>query len=573
MTVSKTYSELAARYAGSENHSENDYFTCIKAILRAGGNRADVDEIYRKIFDEITTNSGKPVQKISFGTSGWRGVLGKDIFVRSVKQVTRAIVEMYGGLAADDELIPLLGVADLREAQQRGCVIGFDNRFGGEVLAVQAARVLLESGFSVFYAGESTTGVLSAAVLETGAAFSINLTPSHNPLDYGGYKFNAGDAGPAPPPVTARITDNAREIISSPGRDELDGVWDVGQLENHPRCIMLDSLSCWKKLVVKGKKFHGLDLSETMAQFAKRADVFLAIDCVHGASRLHIESLLENIPREKYTILRGMEDVTFGGVTPEPSSANIQGVKNVLAGRAEFLTLGAVIDPDGDRIRFTDGADEISMNQFGALAYHYLHEIKGKKGMVAKTVASSNFANSIASALDEKVFEPAVGFKNFKPVIGEALVLFEESDGISIIGHTPEKDAYIGLLLALEITLETGLTLGAYLRKVEEEFGIYYPARDGLAVSVRGRELLEKLAGLTRYDVGSVLTVHGMEKTITRVITIDGRKMIFDDGSWIMIRPSGTEPKVRFYVESRDAAGTEYLVVCAREMLAEVGVI
>ncbi len=569
----KTYSEFTARYAGSENHSENDYFACIKAILNAGGDRVAVDKIYKRIFDEIVTNSGAPTQKISFGTSGWRGVLGKDIFVKSVRQVTRAIVEMYEGLETDDELTSLLGVADLKEAQQRGCVIGFDNRFGGEVLAVQAARVLLERGFAVFYAGESTTGVLSAAVLETGAAFSINLTPSHNPLEYGGYKFNAGDAGPAAPPVTARITDNARKIISCPERDELDGMWDVGQLESHPHCTMLDSFSCWKKLVAKGKGIHGLDLSKTMAQFAKKADVFLAIDCVHGASRLHIEGLLENVAPEKYAILRGAEDVTFGGVAPEPSSENIQGVKNMLADRKESLTLGAVIDPDGDRIRFTDGVDEISMNQFGALAYHYLHEIKGKKGMVAKTVASSNFANSIASALDEKVFEPAVGFKNFKPVIGEALVLFEESDGISIVGHTPEKDAYIGLLLALEITLETGLTLGDYLRKVEEEFGAYFPARDGLAVSLQGRELLEKLGGLARYDVGSTLKIHGKDKIIVEVTTIDGRKMILDDGSWIMIRPSGTEPKVRFYVESRDAAGTEHLVACAREMLAEVGVI
>ena len=106
------------------------------------------------------------------------------------------------------------------------------------------------------------------------------------------------------------------------------------------------------------------------------------------------------------------------------------------------LRLGAIIDPDGDRIRFTDGHVEISMNQFGAMAYHYLHEHKGKRGMAAKTVATSNLVNALAAGFGEELFEPRVGFKEFKPVIGRALVCFEESDGITVIGHTPKKDTF-----------------------------------------------------------------------------------------------------------------------------------
>ena len=126
--------------------------------------------------------------------------------------------------------------------------------------------------------------------------------------------------------------------------------------------------------------------------------------------------------------------------------------------------MGAIIDPDGDRIRFTDGNVEISMNQFGAMAYHYLHEHKGKRGMAAKTVATSNLANALAAGFGEELFEPRVGFKEFKPVIGRALVCFEESDGITVIGHTPEKDAFIGLMLALDMTL----TLKKPLTRSEE---------------------------------------------------------------------------------------------------------
>ena len=173
-----------------------------------------------------------------------------------------------------------------------------------------------------------------------------------------------------------------------------------------------------------------------------------------------------------------------------------------LQDRQERLKLGAIIDPDGDRIRFTDGSVEISMNQFGAMSYHFLHEIKGKKGMVAKTVATSNMANNLAKSFGEEVFEPRVGFKEFKPVIGKALVCFEESDGISIIGHTPEKDAYIGLLLALDMVMTVGKNLGEYQQDLEKQYGAYYPDRDGIRVSLQGDELLRALATLRKYGVG-----------------------------------------------------------------------
>jgi phosphomannomutase len=213
------------------------------------------------------------------------------------------------------------------------------------------------------------------------------------------------------------------------------------------------------------------------------------------------------------------------------------------------------------------------MNQFGALAYHFLHEHKGLRGLVAKTVATSNLANAVAEKLGEEVFETRVGFKEFKPVIGKALVCFEESDGISIIGHTPEKDAYIGLLLAIDMVISRDQNLGDLQREMERLYGIYCPARDGVEVSLQGTELTNALSKLEQYRVGTSVLVGGEEKLIKKIISIDGRKMIFEDNSWLMIRPSGTEPKVRFYVESRDPAGTGDLVAAAKKMLAEAGLL
>ncbi len=575
MTSRAKIEELFVQYTFPGDHAGSNYFALIKKIVKAQRSNEKewvqaLDSAYKLVRDEIITNCNEPLQEITFGTSGWRGELGKEIYARSVATVTTAILQIYEKVERDKELTQLLGVRSFTEAQSRGCVLGFDNRFGGDLLASYVMNVLCDAGFVVHYAGESTTGVLSAAVLELNAAFSINLTPSHNPLEYGGYKFNAADGGPAESAITSMITANARKLITAGFDPHFKEYLSSNNFSAHS-VLKFDSLDKWKQLVKKNQKMHGLDIDRSVQAFEQNNNIVLVVDCVHGASRLHIKDLFSQSSDTKLIVLRSEKDVTFGGVSPEPSSANLQGVVQLLKQRKEKYKIGAIIDPDGDRIRFTDGNVEISMNQFGAMAYHFLHEKKGKKGMVAKTVATSNLANSICEGVGEKLFEPAVGFKNFKSVIGKALVYFEESDGISIIGHTPEKDAYIGLLLALEMVLHTKMNLGEYLNEIEKDYGYFYPKRDGIKVKIHGDKLLRLLNGLDKYVIGSKVKIGDRLRIIKELITIDGRKMIFDDGSWLMIRPSGTEPKVRFYVESRSLEGADDLVDAAQAMLIEIG--
>ena len=584
MNPDSTARELREKFAPGTDHGNNDYFSIIRELValrnREQGSeireqwQGEIDAVYVLLRDEMETNSGSPVTPVKFGTSGWRGILGKDLFMRSVAFVTAAILDLYRAAGNNSDLRDALGVSNFGEMQQRGCVIGFDNRFGGPLLALAAANVLAANGIKILYAGEATTGILSASVLERGAAFSINLTPSHNPLDYGGFKYNAADAGPAAPILTDRITARAREFIAAGTTDLIPPDLDLQHpLSELDRVIREDALASWQQLVRKGTTAHGLDYDRLLADFAANPDIVIGVDSVHGASRDYIRPLMGNPETDRLFGLRNHADVTFGGIAPEPSSTNMQPIMAALENRSEPFKVGVIMDPDGDRIRFTDGSSEISMNQFGAMAYHFLHEVKGKKGMVAKTVATSNLANAIAEALGEEVFEPKVGFKEFKPVLGRALVFFEESDGISIIGHTPEKDAYIGLLLALDMVLTLEKNLGDYLAEIEQQYGPFYPAKDGVTVSRQGSELAQILAKLEKYDVGAVVTIGNHEKIIDKVITLDGRKMIFEDGSWLMIRPSGTEPKVRFYVEARDPAETDLLVASAKSMLAEIGLL
>jgi phosphomannomutase len=567
---------LFAEHLSANNHAASDYFGLIKKLVTLKNSappgsqdfRLANDAIaraYGLVEDEIRTNTNPPTKELSFGTSGWRGIIGKDFSLRSVALVTQAIVAMYRELDQDDSLAQALGVRGFNEAQQRGAVVGFDNRFGGSLLAQRVIEVLTSNGIFVHYAHEATTGTLSAAVLILNAAFSINLTPSHNPLEYAGFKFNAADAGPAASEVTSRITENGRRLIASGTTPVLAP--DTTLVKE------CDALACWQELVARGASLHGLDYPGIMAAFHGASDCVVAVDCVHGASRVHMRALFGNTPSERLILLRDQADPTFGGVAPEPSSQNMQQVLTTLRQRPEPLKLGVIIDPDADRIRFSDGAIEIDMNLFGAMAFHYLHEKKGKRGLVAKTVATSNFANAIAKGLHEEIFEPRVGFKEFKPVIGKALVCFEESDGISVIGHTPEKDAYIGLILALDMMLTMKKNLGEYLREIQAEYGQYYPARGGVEVSQQGKALLDTLAGLEKYAVGTVLDIGGEAKKITEVISIDGKKMILEGNSWLMIRPSGTEPKVRFYVEARSESGKDGLFAAAKGMLGEIGLL
>jgi phosphomannomutase len=196
---------------------------------------------------------------------------------------------------------------------------------------------------------------------------------------------------------------------------------------------------------------------------------------------------------------------------------------------------------------------------------------------VAKSVGTSNFVNAIAERLGIPVRETKVGFKNFRPYLlrtspERAIVAFEESDGISGYNHTLEKDAIFGLLLAVEMMAATGKNLSAYLHEIMDEFGHFYPDRSGITVdrSLVGEPLVRKLSVISeKYGEGTALVIGGQARTVKDVITVDGTKLVFDDGSWLMIRPSGTEPKVRFYIEARTKEGKKAVFETAERMTRE----
>ncbi|MBA3061043.1 MAG: phosphomannomutase, partial [Nitrospirae bacterium] len=296
---------------------------------------------------------------------------------------------------------------------------------------------------------------------------------------------------------------------------------------------------------------------EKIRSFIDNEDCIFCVDNVHGATRGRIQRILGESAKIKY--LRTEDDFLFGGVAPEPSEKNMQGVERVLRESNARFRMGVIIDPDGDRIRHADANMQIPMNYFGAMAFHFLSVYKEIKGIGVKSVGTSNLVNAIAKKLGTGVRETKVGFKNFRPYMlrsskERAVVAFEESDGMTGYNHTLEKDAIFGFLLAIEMMAVTGRNLSEYLKDIMNEFGHYYPDRSGISVdrSLIGEPLIKKLLVIgEHYKIGAALDIGENKRTVSDVIIGDGTKLVFDDGSWLMIRPSGTEPKVRFYIEAR----------------------
>jgi phosphomannomutase len=533
----------------------NDAASCWKIILAdVITNKGLLSEI-EKFARENTAPS-----QVVFGTSGWRGEIGTDYTFNNVRIVTSAIIGM---LRSDDPTVmQAMGIRDFEEIRKRGVIVGHDNRFLGPELSMEVIGLLQNAGIKTWYAGEAATPEFSSGIEMLKAACAINLTPSHNPANYAGFKFNPSDGGPAGSEITTKI-----EVIAN--RMMQDAAMPPSVTPDHVDNVDLTSLYLD---YIEQRKTIGL---QNIRTFIAEADCIICIDNVHGSTRGRAERILGKSP--KITYLRTQDDYLFGGVAPEPSEKNMAGVERVLAASQAKLKLGVIMDPDGDRIRFSDGSVQIPMNYFGAMAVHFLHVHKQFDGVVAKSVGTSNLVNAVAEKLGITIRETMVGFKNFRPYLlpassERAIVAFEESDGITGYNHTLEKDALFGLLLAIEMMAVTGKSLSVYLREIMDEFGHFYPDRSGISVdkSLVGKPLIEKLSVIAKnYPKGASITITGQKRTVKNLITIDGTKLVFDDGSWLMIRPSGTEPKVRFYIEARTEEGKKAVFETAERMTKE----
>ncbi|ACI20440.1 phosphomannomutase [Thermodesulfovibrio yellowstonii] len=497
---------------------------------------------------------------IHFGTSGWRGEIGSDFTMQNVRVITKAIIEAVKG--EDRQILNSFGIKSFNEFKERGVIVGHDNRLLGKEFAYEVIGILQSEGINCYYAGEASTPEFSVAVVELSASASINLTPSHNPPNYGGLKLNPSDGGPASEELTKPIERIANELMKN-----------ANSIKSCPP-VAINKIDATELYINFIKKRNMIDIDK-IKNFLSNNPHTIAVDHMHGATRGKLAKILSVSPGT-FICLRREDDPLFEGLSPEPSEENLKLALSHL--RENTLGFSAIIDPDGDRVRFADLKRQIPMNYFGAMAFHYLYNYKGLRGVVVKSVGTSNFVNSIAEAFRVEVIETKVGFKNFRPYLlpnatKKAIVAFEESDGISIQNHTLEKDAILGVLLALEMIATFNKNLSDYLEEIEKSYGKYYSDRTGIEIPREsfGPHVKENIMALSKhFKIGDSFKIGDLEKKIASIVDLDGVKIIFNDGSWIMIRPSGTEPKVRIYIETKNKEEKEVFIEEARILTKKI---
>ncbi len=450
---------------------------------------------------------------IKFGTDGWRGIISKEFTFENLKRVAVA-----HGLA-------------LREEGAKRVVIGYDLRFLSEEYGKFTAEILAGMGFEVVLSdGFCPTPAVSHATKYGKFNAGIVITASHNVGKYNGYKVKESFGGAARTEITKKIEEK------------------IPQAENYP---------------VKKGEFKTQDLNTPYVEGVRRQlelslfnekEVKIVHDPMYGAQQgLMYRALLGT--KAQITEIHAYRDPLFGGKHPEPIvEKNITVLMEKV--RAVGADVGIANDGDGDRVGIVDERGNFVNSQvvFALLLLHILRNRGKRDGIVVKTVSSGYLVDRVCRKFGVELLEVPVGFKNISEVLFKEKVLFggEESGGYALIDYLPERDGLLMGLLIVEKMLAEGKTVSQMVEELFREFGTAYYKRIDLPVSQEEREALERLKENPPKEWKGL--------KVKRVLTIDGVKITFENDSWILFRPSGTEPVFRVYAESPDEETTRELL-------------
>jgi phosphoglucomutase len=459
---------------------------------------------------------------IRFGTSGWRAVIADEFTYKNVQVVTEAICSY---------------LKENFNEKERTLIVGYDSRFMGENFSQLAAEVACKKGFNVLLCNHPTpTPAISHAIRHQRAVGGMNFTASHNPPEYQGIKFSTSDGAPALPEITKQI-----EFLIENGANASDS--DGGSIEDFdPRPEYLADLKT---------KIDFDALTRGKGRFA--------YDAFWGTGRGYLDKFLLECGLEVET-LHDWRDVTFGGRSPEPSENQVGELMETV--KSKRLTLGLATDGDGDRFGVVDSNGEfIQPNHLVAILADYLAESRGWTLGVARSVATSHLVDRVAENRGLKLYETPVGFKFIGELINKDQIILggEESAGLSIRGHFPEKDGILACLLAAEAVAVRKKSLTDQLNELYSRVGKLVSGRIGVKLSP---EIAAKLKEKLSYEPSAI-----GGRRVEKINRLDGVKFIFTDGSWLLMRPSGTEPLVRIYAESEDEQDLEVLLEQGRRYL------
>ncbi len=469
---------------------------------------------------------------IKFGTDGWRAVIGADYTVANVRLLTQAVAQ-YWQEAHPDEAA-------------RGFVVAYDTRFNAEMFAEAAAEVLAGNNIPVALTRAPTpTPVFAHAIVDRQAGGGITLTASHNPFDYQGYKVRSAYGGATPPEELAKIEGILTTLSSGDVR-----ATPLAQAEKQGLCARFDPAPRYLDHI--GRM---LDLESVRAWDGK-----LVVDAMYGAGRDWFSNILQGGSLRVYD-LHNERNPQFPDMhNPEPIPGNLQRLFDVV--RQMDAHLGLATDGDADRLGACDENGEF-LNQLtvmSLLALYFL-EARGLRGPIVKTYTSSAMLTRLGEHFDVPVYETPVGFKYVAPKMLEtdALLGGEESGGYAFHGHVPERDGILAGLFLLDYVVQSGRTP---TELVEHLFSLVGPhSYDRLDLDFPQEERENITARMRAHEP---TTIANREVVASR--TEDGFHYTLQDGAWVCVRFSGTEPIMRIYAEADSPDSVQALLQVARAL-------
>lgn len=460
--------------------------------------------------------------QIKFGTSGWRAIIADEFTMENVRRAVTGIGRYVSS----------------RNANGAKVLVGRDPRFMGESFVAEAATILARVGVKPLVIPQAApTPAIAYSVIKRQTDGSINFTASHNPPEYNGIKFSTPDGAPALPEVTKAIEQEiaAVNLSSSNGTGKQSAIAD--EVDVRP-----DYLKRIAELV---------DLKAI-----QKSGIKIVFDPFWGAAREYPDVLLREHGVSVATV-HDYRDVLFGGHAPEPEGKLLDECRAKM--KEMEAAIGICTDGDADRFGIVDrDGTFIQPNYVIALLFDYLLETRGWKTGVGKSVATTNMLNAIAEKRGVELHETPVGFKYIGELIKQDKITIggEESAGLSIRGHVPEKDGIIAGLLCSEMVATRKKSMMELLLDLFGKVGSFYPVRENFRLTPEVKEKFTKKVTADPTDFSG--------RKVTRVVRTDGLKLILNDGSWVAYRMSGTEPVVRVYTEARSESDSAKLSEAAK---------
>jgi phosphomannomutase len=453
----------------------------------------------------VATNTTTSIQ---FGTDGWRGIIAQDFTFSNVCKVTRAIASYL----------------ETAYSKDRPVLVAYDTRFLADQFARTAAEVLAEIGWTVKMVDrDCPTPVIAYNAQHLNSAGALMFTASHNPAPYCGIKYIPDYAGPATPEITDKI-------VAS-----IEGASDAAPQGDYSSQIStFDPKPEYLRFI-----YTLLDVERI-----RSAKLKVKYDALYSTSRGYLDTVLDYCGCETESF-HTYRDVLFGGGMPEPKGEQL--VELVEAVKKDSADIGLATDGDSDRFGIVDEQGNVlTPNTVLLLLARHLIKNKGKTGAIVRTVATTHLLDNLAAKYGLEIFETAVGFKYIGQKMRETAVLIggEESGGLSIIGHIPEKDGILADMLVAEAIAYEGKPLSQLVEEaIAEADGPLFNHRLDMHLTNE-----HKAAVLKQFTEHPPTEVAGIK--VKEVGRKDGIKLYLEDGGWVLLRPSGTEPLVRVYMET-----------------------